>query len=239
VKSRERMLGIPRPADSIRRRSDQRHRAITLGVAILLLSMAGAERSEAQGSCVFYTPPYDSDWIARPGEIRLVGTVVGARRVSVPNRTFPGLTLQAMVHEVRVDEWRGDMSGDIPAGTHITVFRWGPSDCYGGGRTPVADTFLPLGSKQVLTGVPRKPEESLAGRLTLDIGTDSHHAIPGMLGSDIESPAVWDFLTWVVPDHWEWNRDCRPGLRRVEWWLERNPGLSYPPPLRATREDET
>jgi len=189
----------------------------------LLVPVSGAE---AQGFCVFYEPPHDSDWVAKDEEVRVLGTVLGERTRVQRREPDMHRLLTATFNEVRIEDARGRGAEQLVPGGEILVVRWTGPNCHPfPGPSPILGAPFPAGSQQVITGVLRPEGEWVDGLPTLDLGPASAHLIPGRSGDTPPMDLVWELLTGVLPGPEEWYEDCRPGLRRVVAWSGRGGGM--------------
>lgn len=184
---------------------------------VLLLPVRGAE---AQGVCVFYEPPHDSDWVVKEEEVRVLGTVLGERTRVQRREPHMHRHLTATFNELRIEDAIGRGAEKLVAGGEILVVRWTGPRCHPfPGPSPILGAPFPAGSKQVVTGVLRDEGKWVDGLPTLDLGPASAHLIPGRSGDAPPMDLVWELLTAVLPGPEEWYEDCRPVLRRVRaWW---------------------
>lgn len=178
----------------------------------------------ALAQCIL-PPGAPPDFVRSEGETRLLARVLQ----SLPLDTVP---LPRLGQLLAVEEANGPGDRSLGADSLAIIVRWigieGPCSW-----TPVRDT-LATGTRHLFTATLRADSQWINRRPTFDVRS-------GLLADVSESPAggarLSDYrsLLATMPGRKEWETDCRPGVGRVERWMDSHPELSKVLPFSAVR----
>ncbi len=200
-------------------------------VVTLVTLMVAARSTSAQ--CVSFEsePP---DFLRSEHETRLLATVLEGRprdlRTGLPDRLATHAGPRGQL--VTVQEADGPGARLLATDSVAVIMRWRGTDdaC----RPIPARDSLPLGSQHLFTAVLRPESLWVGSRPSFDV-------YDGLFGdysaSDTArgSPPLGEYRQFldILPSRADWASDCRPGVRRVERWLEAHPRASRGYPFRA------
>lgn len=169
-----------------------------------------------------------TEFIRSDNETRLLARVMPGRPLDtlrLPRRPGPGVGTR-LGQVLAVEEADGSGARSLGADSLAIIVRWvGPDDYCN--WNPATDS-LATGSRHLFTATLRPDSLWINGRSTFDVRS--------ILFADFsESPtggprlSEYRSLLATMPDRREWETDCRPGVRRVERWLESHKDPSFDP----------
>ncbi len=208
--------------------------AISASVAAVVatVTLMVAARS-ASGQCVWSEsdPP---DFLRSEHETRLLATVLEGRprdpRTGLPDWLATRAGPRGQL--VAVQEADGPGARLLGTDSVAVIMRWRGIDdsC----RPILAGDSLPLGSRHLFTAVLRAESLWIGGRPSFDV-YDGLFADYSTSDTARGSPPLGEYRQFldVLPSRADWASDCRPGVRRVERWLEAHPRASRGYPFSA------